>query len=70
MRLPVCFPPRRTLGALSLCAAALLACGTSPALATAPIQTAQAPGFYRMALGDFVVTALYDGYVDLDPAIL
>ncbi len=36
----------------------------------APVQTAQAPGFQRMALGDFVVTALYDGYVDLDPKVL
>lgn len=36
----------------------------------APVQTAQAPGFHRMALGDFVVTALYDGYVDLDPKVL
>ncbi len=68
MRFPACFPPRRTLGALVLSAATLLAGG--PALAAAPIQAAQAPGFYRMALGDFVVTALYDGYVDLDPSIL
>jgi len=70
MRFPACFPPRRTLGALSLSAAALMAGIAAPALATAPTQTAQAPGFYRMALGDFIVTALYDGYVDLDPAIL
>ncbi|MCD0505088.1 MBL fold metallo-hydrolase, partial [Bordetella petrii] len=35
-----------------------------------PPATAQAPGFYRMAVGDFIVTALYDGYVDLDPSIL
>lgn len=69
MRFPACFPSR-ALGALSLSAAALLAGGASPALATAPAQTAQAPGFHRMALGDFIVTALYDGYVDLDPAIL
>ncbi len=30
----------------------------------------QAPGWYRMKLGSFVVTALYDGYIDLDSAIL
>ena len=42
------------------------------AAAAAPVakQTGQVPGFYRMALGDFEVTALYDGYVDLDPAQL
>ncbi|MHA6821260.1 MBL fold metallo-hydrolase [Ralstonia pseudosolanacearum] len=28
-------------------------------------QRAQVPGYYRMALGDDVVTALYDGYIDL-----
>lgn len=70
MRYPVCSLPRRILGAFSLAAAALIASGASPAHAEAPLQTTQAPGFYRMALGDFVVTALYDGYVELDPAIL
>lgn len=34
------------------------------------VQTAQAPGFYRMALGEAVVTALYDGYVTLDSKLL
>ncbi|GAB1576525.1 MBL fold metallo-hydrolase [Bordetella petrii] len=68
MSFPARLSPRRALGALSL-SAALLAAGAAPALATAPKQTAQAPGFYRMAVGDLVVTALYDGYVDLDPAI-
>ena len=33
-------------------------------------QLTQVPGFYRMALGDFEVTALYDGYVDLDNKLL
>ncbi|CAJ0807520.1 MBL fold metallo-hydrolase [Ralstonia flaminis] len=28
-------------------------------------QRTQVPGYYRMALGDEVVTALYDGYIDL-----
>jgi glyoxylase-like metal-dependent hydrolase (beta-lactamase superfamily II) len=28
------------------------------------------PGFYRMQLGDFEVTALYDGYIDLDTKLL
>ena len=34
--------------------------------AAAPIQKAQAPGYYRMMLGDFEVTALSDGAVALD----
>ncbi len=42
----------------------------SPVIATyalAPAQQkTQVPGFYRMALGDFEVTALYDGYIYLD----
>lgn len=33
-------------------------------------QNTQVPGYYRMALGDFEVTALYDGFVDIDPALL
>ncbi|WP_339846584.1 MBL fold metallo-hydrolase [uncultured Halopseudomonas sp.] len=35
-----------------------------------PKQQDQVPGYYRMSLGEFEVTALYDGYVDLDPALL
>jgi len=34
--------------------------------AAAPIQKGQAPGYYRMMLGDFEVTALSDGAVPLD----
>jgi glyoxylase-like metal-dependent hydrolase (beta-lactamase superfamily II) len=52
-------------------AAALVAAVAFSTLAVAPVQAAapmaqtQAPGFYRMALGDFEVTALYDGSFDL-----
>ncbi|HEX4917834.1 MAG TPA: MBL fold metallo-hydrolase [Limnobacter sp.] len=35
-----------------------------------PVQTTQAPGFYRMAVGDTMVTALYDGYINLAPGLL
>ena len=35
--------------------------------AAAPQQKTQAPGFYRMMLGDFEITALSDGTVDLKP---
>ena len=61
----------------ALLAAALassLACGLllPTAVSAAPVakQLTQVPGFYRMALGDFEVTALYDGYVDLDNKLL
>ncbi|OWW20159.1 MBL fold metallo-hydrolase [Noviherbaspirillum denitrificans] len=41
------------------------------AFADAPAKVAsQVPGYYRMNLGDVEVTALYDGYVMLDPKIL
>ncbi len=34
--------------------------GTS-SMASAPVQKTQAPGYYRMMLGDFEVTVLSDG---------
>ena len=40
---------------------------SSTALAGAPQVKTQAPGFYRMMLGDFEVTALFDGTLDLEP---
>jgi glyoxylase-like metal-dependent hydrolase (beta-lactamase superfamily II) len=61
----------------TLCAAALLGCSALAALvplsaSAAPVakQQTQVPGYYRMALGDFEVTALYDGYIDLDNKLL
>lgn len=53
--------------------AAVAALALLPFLASAaPVakQQEQVPGYYRMNLGEFEVTALYDGYVDLDPALL
>ncbi|MBV7476587.1 MBL fold metallo-hydrolase [Pseudomonas sp. PDM31] len=38
--------------------------------AQAPIQGTQVPGFYRLAVGDYEVTALFDGYNDLSPKLL
>lgn len=35
-----------------------------------PQQKVQAPGYFRMALGQFQVTALYDGFVDIDSSLL
>ena len=49
-------------------AAVAFTCGslaTSSAFAEAPMAKTQAPGFYRMMLGDFEVTALSDGTVKL-----
>lgn len=40
------------------------------AQAAAPFAKTQAPGFYRMMLGDFEVTALFDGAIDLEPTKL
>ncbi|MGV8892741.1 MAG: MBL fold metallo-hydrolase [Burkholderiaceae bacterium] len=37
---------------------------------TPPQQKVQAPGYFRMALGQFQVTALYDGFVDIDASLL
>ena len=67
--------PRRRRGAIALLALALTgAAGMLTALpsgAEAPLQQkVQAPGWYRMQFGNFEVTALYDGYIDLDSAIL
>ena len=55
--------------ALALGGAALLAVPAT-ASAAAPQQRTQAPGFYRAVLGDFEITALSDGTVDLDVAKL
>jgi glyoxylase-like metal-dependent hydrolase (beta-lactamase superfamily II) len=38
---------------------------SSPVSAAAPMVKTQAPGFYRIMLGDFEITALSDGTVDL-----
>jgi glyoxylase-like metal-dependent hydrolase (beta-lactamase superfamily II) len=47
---------------LTLLAAALIA---APSFAAAPMAKTQAPGYFRMMLGDFEVTPLSDGTVDL-----
>lgn len=60
-------------GALLALAVALPAASTvvpTPALAAPAQLRTQAPGFYRMALGDIEITALYDGFIDLDAKIL
>ena len=49
--------------------AALLAT-SGMAFADAPLQKTQVPGYYRMMVGQFEVTALYDGQIDLDANLL
>lgn len=53
-------------------AAMTLTCAlvTSGAMAQAPQQGTQAPGYFRLAVGDYEVTALFDGYNDLSPKLL
>lgn len=53
-----------------LAVAGLLALGSSLAVADAPLQKTQVPGYYRLMLGQFEVTALYDGAIDLDEKLL
>lgn len=50
----------------------LLACVMAAAAAAQPAaqQKSQAPGYFRLAVGDYEVTALYDGYNDLAPSLL
>ncbi|HLO62991.1 MAG TPA: MBL fold metallo-hydrolase [Azonexus sp.] len=50
--------------------AGLLLLASSFASAEAPQQKVQVPGYYRLMLGNFEVTALYDGAIDLDEKLL
>lgn len=58
---------RLFLTACSLSTALLFA---GQALAGSPQQKTQVPGYYRMMLGAFEITALYDGNIDLDSKLL
>ncbi|MBP2292526.1 MBL fold metallo-hydrolase [Azospirillum rugosum] len=60
---------RGALLAMAVAGAAVTVAGSAQAAPPAQQRT-QAPGFYRMALGDIEVTALYDGFIDLDRKIL
>ncbi|HJU49114.1 MAG TPA: MBL fold metallo-hydrolase [Pseudogulbenkiania sp.] len=61
---------RRLLSGLAFAAALLPLAPSVAHAAPAAQQKTQVPGYYRMALGEFQVTALYDGYVDLDQKLL
>jgi glyoxylase-like metal-dependent hydrolase (beta-lactamase superfamily II) len=49
----------------AVAALAFTALAPAPVLAAAPMVKTQAPGYYRLMLGDFEVTALNDGFIDL-----
>jgi len=51
--------------ALTLLSAAIASLGVAPAHADVPMAKSAAPGYYRVMLGDFEVTALSDGTVAL-----
>jgi len=53
--------PERYVRALLAAVAASLCFIVFPSQAAAPMAKTQAPGFFRMMLGDFEVTALFDG---------
>lgn len=59
---------RSWLLAAALATTSLLA--PAPALAEAPQVRTQAPGFYRMMVGKFEITALYDGFLEIDAKLL
>lgn len=42
----------------------------APAWAEAPLAHSQVPGYYRAQLGQFEITALYDGHIGLDTKLL
>ncbi|SEJ04309.1 Glyoxylase, beta-lactamase superfamily II [Pseudomonas sp. NFACC07-1] len=59
----------RTLLAVSLAFAGVFA-AVAPVQAAAPMQHKQVPGFYRTMIGDYEVTALYDGGGSIDSSLL
>jgi glyoxylase-like metal-dependent hydrolase (beta-lactamase superfamily II) len=61
--------PRRCLWIAILATAAFLG-RTTAVTAAAPMQKTQAPGYYRMMVGELEVTALFDGMVELDAGLL
>lgn len=55
----------------TLCVAAAVSFAFIPAAQAAPpMVKTQVPGWYRLMVGDFEVTVLYDGTIGLDPTLL
>lgn len=63
---------RQTLFAVAVATAATSALAATPngQPGVADQHKPQVPGYYRMSLGDFEVTALYDGFINLDSGLL
>lgn len=55
---------------LAVSAALFALAPAAPALAEAPMVKTQVPGYYRTMVGQFEVTALYDGAIELDTKLL
>ncbi len=53
------------ISAAGLCAAAL----PRPTHAKVPLQGRQVPAYYRFSVGDYEITALNDGVLELDPSL-
>jgi glyoxylase-like metal-dependent hydrolase (beta-lactamase superfamily II) len=64
------FHPDPTRRRLLAGAAAFTALTASGAFAKAPMAGAQAISVHRMKVGDFEVTAMLDGFIDIPPAVL
>lgn len=43
---------------------------SAAAYAKAPLQKTQVPGYYRVMIGQFEITALYDGFIEIDTKLL
>ncbi|CAI09611.1 conserved hypothetical protein [Aromatoleum aromaticum EbN1] len=55
---------------LAFCGALAVLAPVAPAQAEAPMVKTQVPGYYRTMLGQFEITALYDGAIELDSQLL
>ena len=64
------FSTRRRWFWIAILAAAAFFDQATAVTAAAPMQKTQAPGFYRMMVGQIEVTALLDGVIDLDAGLL
>ena len=60
----------RLVAVMSALAFATLVAHVPVAHAEAPLRPHQVPGYYRLMVGDFEVTALYDGGAGIDSALL
>ena len=66
LRAPLRAHSTQVVRAIALIAAvAFSTLAAAPVQAAAPMVKTQAPGYFRMMLGDFEVTALSDGFFDL-----